>query len=146
MELGQNEINWNINLDICTLYIHTCNFRLQFFHFAQIPKFNQNCSTPNNRFDSLIDSKLSQTKMFNIWSIKTTTKRSLSKQTRSCFTFRPVEWEPFYLQTCLKRATKLLALGAFPVYIVAVHRFGIYMAYRSFIHYQPFRVIHFWSM
>ena len=63
-------------------YVHISKLMFQIFHFALIPKFNQNCSTPNNRFDNLIDPKSSQTKIFqHLINYNTTIKRSLSKQT-----------------------------------------------------------------
>ena len=51
-------------------YVHTY-IQANVPNFLILPKF-QNLTkivpTPNNQFDSLIDPKSSQTKMFNIWS------------------------------------------------------------------------------
>ena len=76
--------------------VHTSNSTFKLFSSCPNSKFNQICSTPINRLDSLADPKPSQTKTLNIWSIETTTKRSLSEQPRSCFFFlvvlRCIEW------------------------------------------------------
>ena len=57
-----------------------------FFIWPKFQNLTKIRPTTNNRFDSLIDPKSSQTKIFNIWSIKkTTTKRSLSEQTCACY-------------------------------------------------------------
>ena len=63
------------------IYVHTSNSTFKLFSSCPNSKFNQVCSTPINRLDSLADPKPSQTK------IETTTKRSLSEQPRSCFFF-----------------------------------------------------------
>ena len=103
------------------IYVHTSKSTFKLFSSCPNSKFNQICSTPINRLDSLADPKPSQTKTLVIWSIETTTKRSLSEQPRSCFFFlvvlRCIEWGRVKIlkgyKCCIREGGKVLIYFVF---------------------------------